>query len=198
MSPRTEEQFASMREKSKELLMDTALQLFSKKGFHSTSISQITNEAGVAKGILYHYFKSKEELLVAIIQKGTNELQSLFLEAFKAENPREQLEQMIRVTVKAMKEQKLYWQLFSSLITQMHDNKIIEDILKPLTQQSIILMEGLFSKLGKKNPKMEAIAIAALFDGIGLHYLFVMDDYPIDEITEFIIEKILGNQSDTK
>lgn len=190
MSPRTEEQFASMREKSKELLMDTALQLFSTKGFHSTSISQITNEAGVAKGILYHYFKSKDELLVAIINKGTGELFTLFSEALKLEDPKTQLEQIIRVSVQAMKEKKLYWQLFSALITQMHDNKIIQDILKPMTQKSIIQMELLFKKLGKKNPKMEALAMAAMFDGIGLHYLFVVDNYPIDEITEFIIDKI--------
>ncbi|NLV20203.1 MAG: helix-turn-helix transcriptional regulator, partial [Bacteroidetes bacterium] len=41
MSPRTPNQFEMMREEKRNLIMDTALELFSQKGYHTTTISQI-------------------------------------------------------------------------------------------------------------------------------------------------------------
>ncbi len=42
-----------------------------------TSIEQITAEAGVSKGLVYHYFKSKEELLEALITETTATMKSI-------------------------------------------------------------------------------------------------------------------------
>lgn len=54
------------QERRKQLI-DTALKLFAEKGMEHTSIKDISTEAGVAQGLLYHYFQSKDELLYAII-----------------------------------------------------------------------------------------------------------------------------------
>ncbi|MGB9979725.1 TetR/AcrR family transcriptional regulator [Methanobacterium sp.] len=51
-----------MTEKEQKLL-DAALKLFVEKGFHGTSTAEITKTAGVATGTLFHYFKTKEELI---------------------------------------------------------------------------------------------------------------------------------------
>ena len=47
-------------------LLDVADRLFSAKGFSVTTINDIINEIGIAKGTFYHYFQSKEEILDAI------------------------------------------------------------------------------------------------------------------------------------
>jgi len=50
--------------KEKELkIMDAALKLFVERGFHGTSTAKIAETAGVATGTLFHYFKTKEELI---------------------------------------------------------------------------------------------------------------------------------------
>lgn len=49
-------------------LVDTALALFSKHGFDGTSMKTLAREAGVAQGLVYHYFESKEALLWAILE----------------------------------------------------------------------------------------------------------------------------------
>lgn len=54
------------QERRKQLI-DTALKLFAEKGIERTSIKDIAAEAGVAQGLLYHYFTSKDELFYAII-----------------------------------------------------------------------------------------------------------------------------------
>jgi AcrR family transcriptional regulator len=50
-------------------LIDVALELFSEHGIDAAPISKIAEKAGVAQGLLYHYFSGKEALLDAIIQR---------------------------------------------------------------------------------------------------------------------------------
>lgn len=49
-------------------LIETALHLFSEKGVDSTSIKDIAREAGVAQGLLYHYFAGKDDLLWGVLE----------------------------------------------------------------------------------------------------------------------------------
>lgn len=50
-------------------LIETALKLFAEKGMEHTTVKDIAETAGVAQGLLYHYFRGKEELLWAIVGK---------------------------------------------------------------------------------------------------------------------------------
>jgi AcrR family transcriptional regulator len=47
-------------------ILEAALRLFSSKGFHDTTMEEVANAAGVAKGTIYLYFQSKEHLLLAL------------------------------------------------------------------------------------------------------------------------------------
>jgi TetR/AcrR family transcriptional regulator, fatty acid metabolism regulator protein len=50
-------------------LLDAAARVFATKGFHATRVGDIAEEAGVAHGLLYHYFRSKEEVLETIFRE---------------------------------------------------------------------------------------------------------------------------------
>lgn len=52
----------------KQEILETAMQIFEEKGIQKTSMSDIANKAGVAKGLLYYYFASKEALLNEVIE----------------------------------------------------------------------------------------------------------------------------------
>ncbi len=49
-------------------ILKTALRLFSQKGYYATSIDDITGEAGISKGLVYTYFKSKEEIFLELAE----------------------------------------------------------------------------------------------------------------------------------
>lgn len=51
----------------KQLIMDKALELFAEQGFEATSVQQITDRSGISKGAFYLSFKSKDELILALI-----------------------------------------------------------------------------------------------------------------------------------
>ncbi|MDP8201709.1 MAG: helix-turn-helix domain-containing protein [Candidatus Tenebribacter burtonii] len=55
MAPRTEEQFEKVREKSRKLIVNTAMELFAYYGYHNTTIEKISKKAGISKSLIYNY-----------------------------------------------------------------------------------------------------------------------------------------------
>ncbi|HEX2233527.1 MAG TPA: TetR/AcrR family transcriptional regulator [Thermoleophilaceae bacterium] len=47
----------------RRLILDAAIRVFARRGFHHCRVSDVADEAGVAYGLVYHYFPSKEEIL---------------------------------------------------------------------------------------------------------------------------------------
>ena len=47
----------------RRVILDAAIRVFAREGFHSCRVSDIADEAGVAYGLVYHYFRSKDEVL---------------------------------------------------------------------------------------------------------------------------------------
>src|SRR5690348_18344307 len=54
------------QEDKRRLILDAAVRVFARKGYHTSRVGDIAEEAGVAHGLLYHYFRSKEEVLETI------------------------------------------------------------------------------------------------------------------------------------
>ena len=63
------EKSSAVEDKRRQLL-DAAVRVFARKGFHASRVGDIAEEAGVAHGLLYHYFKSKDEVLQAVFQEN--------------------------------------------------------------------------------------------------------------------------------
>jgi AcrR family transcriptional regulator len=58
-----------MAEDTKDRLVMTAMRLFSEKGYESTSVSDILRAAGANSGSLYHFFQTKQELLMEVLRR---------------------------------------------------------------------------------------------------------------------------------
>ena len=56
-------------EEKRRLILDAAVRVFAHKGFHTSRVGDIAEEAGVAHGLLYHYFSSKDEVLDTIFRE---------------------------------------------------------------------------------------------------------------------------------
>ncbi len=54
--------------RAKKRIVEAAITIFAKKGYHKAKMSDIAKEVGVSKGTLYQYFKSKKELFEAVVQ----------------------------------------------------------------------------------------------------------------------------------
>jgi AcrR family transcriptional regulator len=58
------EKISKTAQRTKNAIMDSALELFNERGFDSVTIEEITNHAGVAKGSFYTYFSTKSDIIV--------------------------------------------------------------------------------------------------------------------------------------
>jgi AcrR family transcriptional regulator len=73
-------------------ILDAAIRVFARQGFHSTRVSDIADEAGVAYGLVYHYFSSKDEVLNELFSERWSLLMAAIEEADRgAGSPREKL-----------------------------------------------------------------------------------------------------------
>jgi len=57
-------------QKTKQHILETAMRLFSEKGFENVNIEDVVKEVGVTRGAFYHYFKSREELIGSVMYKS--------------------------------------------------------------------------------------------------------------------------------
>ena len=68
VSPRT----AAAAAEKRRLILDAAVRVFARQGFHTCRVSDIADEAGVAYGLVYHYFRSKDEVLDTLFLERWN------------------------------------------------------------------------------------------------------------------------------
>ena len=170
MSPKSPEQFEAIRQRSRATIMQAALELFGNNGYHNTTISQIAKEAGVSKGLLYNYFKGKEDLLECIVMEAFKTGDELMDESIHwSEDPREQLAHMVELALKTVKANVHYWKLMFSLALQKDAIDIVSNLVKQKNQQSFEIGVDLFKRMGVADPVREAWLFGALERLYSLH-----------------------------
>lgn len=71
--PRNAIKNTQILEAKRKLILSAGIRVFAKKGYHHTRVSEIANEARVAYGLIYHYFKNKKDILNTIFQEKWQE-----------------------------------------------------------------------------------------------------------------------------
>ena len=80
---------------TRQRLIDTAIELFGRHSVAGTSLQMISDELGLTKSAIYHHFRTREELLEAIVEPVINELGQLVAGAGSQRTPRAQAETML-------------------------------------------------------------------------------------------------------
>jgi TetR/AcrR family transcriptional regulator, fatty acid metabolism regulator protein len=65
-------------EQKRQRILDAAVRVFARRGFHTSRVGDIAEEAGVAHGLLYHYFSSKDEVLETVFRENWSQLLERF------------------------------------------------------------------------------------------------------------------------
>jgi TetR/AcrR family transcriptional regulator, fatty acid metabolism regulator protein len=71
----------------RRLLLDAAVKVFARKGYHDSRVEDIAREAGVSHGLLYHYFSSKEEVLETIFRQTWSQMLEAVREVEESREP---------------------------------------------------------------------------------------------------------------
>ncbi len=196
MCPRSKVQFAEIRSQSEEKIINAALELFANQGFKTTSISQIAKAAGISKGLIYNYFESKQDLLRRIISDAVEAGKALFQHAVDDfEDPEEELKHLVLDGLLYIKEHYDLMKLLAQISFQKEVLASISDLAEESQQFSIEKGMEVFTKLGAENPMNSTMLLAAMMDGVMLHFLHMKEAYPIDQMGQQIIKMFLNKNS---
>ena len=96
---------SAAQEERRRQILDAAVRAFAKRGYHATRVSDIAEEAGVAYGLVYHYFESKDAVLEAIFR----EMWGMMVGAINAvesldDSPREQLRKACAIVLRTWRD----------------------------------------------------------------------------------------------
>ncbi len=189
--PKTAKQFKDIRTDRKKAILDAALHIFSEEGYHSASISKISKEAGVSKGLMYNYFKSKEELLQILIGTLFDEEMIVMRNILTQPVSEKTMIDFIKQSTKVLKSKPKEWKLYFSMSTQP---EVLTIVQSKFSDDHILFSKKLieFFKLkGDKDPQMSLTFLSTVMAGHKVSYIMAPDNYPIDQIEELIIKQYI-------
>lgn len=108
-------------------IVEAAMQLFREKGFAQTAVSDIVRKVGVAQGTFYYYFKSKEEIVFAIIQLSVS-AQAEKIESIADNNrmtARDKLTKVLGEEIYSPSQYKMYLDFLHQENNALHHQKLI-------------------------------------------------------------------------
>lgn len=194
-----------MNKKEKEnKLMETALDLFTKKGVNNTSIQDIADEAGVGKGTFYLYFKDKYDIRDKVITNCSNKLFSEALNALNnsyIQNFEDQIIFIINHILDELNKNKILLRLISKNLSFGLFNSKISSLsnISNISNDQETLYDKFLNKLNEnninlKNPKVTLFTIIELVSSTGFNSILYSEPLPLEEYKPYlysIIRKIL-------
>ncbi len=189
MSGNSPKQFAENREKTRNTILDVALELFATRGFSGTSISLIAEKAGISKGLIYHYFKNKQALLKAILETGLSTIEETIERVFQIQDPSQKIVVLIERSFSLTERDERFWRLYTNLLLQPGIWEEFKKESAAFLVKAIQQFEQLFSELGVPSPSVEARILAAILDGVSLHFMIDKKNYPLTEIKNALIQR---------
>jgi AcrR family transcriptional regulator len=172
----------------KEIILETATTLFTEQGFEKTSVAAICESASVSKGLVYHHFTSKNEILIAIYEQSTQEMINLSSNKIE-KNARERLLEIISAVFKQLEDNKMFLKLNLNIMFQPSTRKILETQIKERAVQLFTTVKKIFSEIDSINSEILSYIFISEIDGIALSYLSSFEKYPLQEMKNQLLKK---------
>lgn len=180
MSPRTKEQNLKIQEKTRQQILMAALEAFANRGYAHTSVSFLAQKAGISKGLIYHYFESKEKVLFGIFDMLV-EAGKHIIDEWGNMEPRDKLRYTIDQSIAFIEHQSDVMRFMFALSLQPEVITDLEVVMEREKKKSLDLFKGIFADLGYLDPEQEALFTGAVLDGAGVGFIGIKE-YPLEKI----------------
>jgi TetR/AcrR family transcriptional repressor of nem operon len=171
------------------------LKMVSKKGYEWLSFQKVADEVGIAKSSIYHYFKIKEDLGIAIMGMIEKKMENKRKEILTYKSEKQKLDAYL---IKGNKEERLYYEAMSKLAFDFNGLPLkLQEKIRETSRKNIkfildILKRGIEKKEFniKKNIEEAAMGITLMSIG-GYLYSRVFNDVDLD-INQYITDSIIN------
>ncbi len=204
MSPRGKKLNEQMRADASGKITRAALEVFAEYGYHGATMEQIMQASGLSKGLIYHYFPSKEKIFFHLVDTALDISRNTWMEALDSPGTAwEKIEKLSENVVKIAftDESSLYSLIMVQATTQ---GKGIPGLMKHIFQRMdyysalpLLIVEAQISgEAVQGDPELLFLAYVALVQGFVL--LLLNDDEMKKKITPQILTSVLRNPGKSK
>ena len=146
-------------------ILEAAVKVFAQKGFHASRVGDIAEEAGIAYGLVYHYFESKEDLLETIFRTTWTEMLARVHEVEQAKVPAaEAVRQVTALILRTWRrDPDLVRVLVREVTRNQHVQREVEEITSAMEALERIVRKG--QESGEFRSDLDARLAAAIFYG---------------------------------
>ena len=188
-----------IKEERRQLILLTALKTFTRKGFAASKMTDISTAANISYGLLYYYFKSKEEIYLELIKHAASSSADLIKTIANDGNSRpiDKIHLLVTKILEGIRNKDAaayYFVLCIEALTSDSNPKavaqIVKEIMRPLTILADVILDGQKSKQIKQGDPMD-MAIASFSMILGLSSLMIsgkIKHLPSSEIIYRIFE----------
>ena len=172
-------------------IVSATIKCISRCGYHNFSMQDVAKTAGVSKGIIHYYFLNKDDLMTAVLEQVSDNIQQVLRTNLeRSSGPAEKLETFLSVCLSVVKDIREYYQVhmdFWTQINQKNDVKLlVAEHYRSFRSTCIAILdqgvkEGVFQKICTLS---YASYILAIIDGISLQWLFDHDAFDHDTISK--------------
>jgi AcrR family transcriptional regulator len=173
-------------DETRDKILNVATTIFSKFGFHKTTVDEIARAAHKAKGSVYYHFKSKEELFQGVIDKEFQMLRGELIKAIDSgNNAKEKLANYITVRMRTLNELTNFYDALKN--DYLNYLGFIEEIRQRYDNEETILIKSILTggvnnnEFEINNVELTAPAILTALKGLEIPF-FIEDKYNKMEI----------------
>lgn len=195
MSPRPD-----VSEERKSQILEAAITVFARLGFQQTRMDDIASQAGLSKGALYLYYKSKDAVIAALLKYFfTQEFKRLqsFADSEREESVAEQLLQLTRQFSSAMQWMEqlmpIAFEFYALAGRDKEVRKFLREYFKDYrTALARLIERGIeYGEFRAIDAEATAITLVALYEGMALLYFVDPQALPWSEQTETAVYSLL-------
>ena len=199
------------KENKEEKILESAIKLFSKKGFSATTTSEIAKDAGVAEGTVFRYYKTKKHLLVKVMSKlievMSEELMANPVEILKENKDKDDKEMLKILLMDRLEMFNKYWDIIQVIITEIQFH---EDIRESFAKNVVfkvkdIIGEFVESGIAKGRFKnFDSIVVSRALLGTFMAYIIqkkimgenkqIESEEEVDQIIELFLNGLMVNK----
>ena len=189
----------------KDLITASALRVMTQKGYYGSTMDDIVLDSKMSKGAIYHYYKSKKEVYLGVIESLETKYTQVFAEVNTEDNNKRKLKKLFTIVGSQLDKDPTFFKSFSTFWSiSRHDDDFRKAIQKMYNRLQkfieLIIIEGIENKEFKSilDPKISALSLILNIEGVFWFTLFESKDLDaekyIDQVSDYILNAYTLNE----
>lgn len=178
-------------------VVDAAVRVIAREGLSGASLRSIAREIGYTTGVVMHYFKDKQELLVAVAEAALGGYDELLAEAAQAADVVEGLRRLCVLPLPTTPEREILWRIYAQVLASAETERAFAaafharyDRIRQQVRALLTAGQHDGALRADFDPAVQCDMLCALVDGLALHAVSEPDRFPPGRLEKLVTAEL--------